>query len=207
MTSRIRLDDKVIRTVLGDSDTQGFILFTIVLQEFGDAVMGDADAGVDPMDPAEMWAGLNSRFGTWITEEGENRVNAIITGLQDGRFWQDLETFMAVSTALFDGDLGDMIDVGFEDLSATEVMWAILEMSLVLNTDEAPEFSLNIREYVDQILLREQEDLTESVTQVGKAYALLMDQLIDLGVPSPMLRALDSEYSSVMESLEDGTLD
>lgn len=207
MTSRIRLDDKVIRTVLGDPDTQGLILFTIILQEFGDGVMGDDETGVEPMDPAEMWAGLHARFGTWMTEEGENRVNAIITGLQDGRFWRDLETFMAVSTALFDGDLGDMIDVGFEDLSATEVMWAILEMSLVWNADETPEFSLSIKEYVDQILLHEQEDLTDSVTKVEKAYAFMLDQLIDLGVPHSMLRALDEEYSTVMESMEDGRLD
>lgn len=196
-----------MRVALGDADTPGFVLLTIALHVFGDEVFGDPDEGVDQMDPSEMWAGLNFRFGTWVTEEGENRLNAIITGLQDGKFWRDLNTFMAVSTALFDGDLGDLINVGFEELSATELMWAILEMQLAWDAEETPDYSRDVQEYVDQVLLREQEDQTDNATEVEKAYVAMLDQLVEMGVASSMIRALDEEYAEVMENLADGQLD
>jgi hypothetical protein len=204
---RAKLDEGKMRVALGDADTSGFVLLTIVLHTFGDDVFGNAEEGIEPMDPAEMWAGLNFRFGTWVTEEGENKLNAIITGLQDGMFWQDLNTFMAVSTALFDGDLGDLINVGFEDLSATEIMWAILEMQLAWDSDETPEYSRDVQEYVDQVLLQEQEDQTDNATEIEKAYVAMLDQLVDMGIPTSMIRALDEEYAVVMENLADGQLD
>jgi hypothetical protein len=122
-------------------------------------------------------------------------------------FWQDLNTFMAVSTALFDGDLGDLINVGFEDLSATEIMWAILEMQLAWDSDETPEYSRDVQEYVDQVLLQEQEDQTDNATEIEKAYVAMLDQLVDMGIPTSMIRALDEEYAVVMENLADGQLD
>jgi hypothetical protein len=203
---RAELDEGKIRLALGDVETPGLVLFTIALYVFGDAVMGDPDEGIDQMDPTEMWAGFNARYGTWVTEEGENKLNAIITGLQDGRFWRDLDTFMAVSTALFDGDMGDIITVGFEELSAVELMWAVLEMQLALDSDETPEYSLAVQEYVDGILFREQEDQGENAKEVENAYLAMLDQLVELGVPTSMIRAMDEEYSEVMDNLADGQL-
>jgi hypothetical protein len=203
---RAKLDEGKMRVAVGDPDTSGIVLFTIALYIFGDEVLGDPDEGIEQMDPAEMWAGFHSRFGTWVTEEGENKLNAIITGLQEGRFWRDIDTFMAVCTALFDGDLGDLIDVGFEDLSATELMWAVLEMQLAWDSEEIPEYSLDVREYVDDILLREQEDQTDNATEVEKAYISMLDQLVDMGVAPSMIRAFDEEYAAVMENLADGQL-
>jgi hypothetical protein len=207
LRSKVTLDEGKMRVALGDPDTPGLVLFTIALYVLGDGVMGDPDEGVDQMDPAEMWAALHSRFGTWVTEEGENKLNAIIAGLEEGRFWRDLNTFMAVSTALFDGDLGDLITVGFEELSATELMWAVLEMQLVWDSDDVPEYSRDVQEYVNDILLQEQDDQTENATEVEKAYVAMLDQLMEMGVPTSMLRALDEDYATVMDNLADGQLD
>lgn len=207
LRSAVTLDEGKMRVAVGDPDTPGLVLFLIALYVLGDGVMGNPEEGVDQMDPSEMWAELHTRFGTWVTEEGENRLNAITTGLQEGRFWQDLDTFMAVSTALFDGDLGDLIDVGFEELSATEIMWAILEMQLAWDSEEIPEYSRPVQEYVNDVLLREQEDQTENVTEVEKAYVAMLDQMLEMGVPTSMLRALDEDYAEVMDNLADGQLD
>lgn len=205
-TTPVTLDDGKVRAALADPDTSGFVLFVIALREFGDAVLGDEEAGVEMMDPAEMWADLHSRYGSWVTEDGENKLSALITGLQGARFWRDLDVFMAVSTALFDGDLGDMIEVGFEKLSATEVMWAVMEMGLAWDAAEPPEFSLPIQEYVDRILLEEQEDQSANAAAVEGDFLNMMDQLREMGVPPAMLRALDEDYAITMQGMEDGSI-
>ena len=206
MSTPVQLDAGAIRKAIGDPDTPGLVLFTIALGAFGPAVMGDDEEGVEQMDPAEMWAELNSRYGTWVTEEGENKLNAIITGLADGSFWRDVDVFMAVATALFDGDLGDILDVGFEDLSATEIMWAILEMGLAWDSDEVPEFSLDVQQYVNSVMSYEQEEQEQNMLEVDQAYMAMLDQMRELGIPGSMIRAWDEEYAQVVAALEDGVL-
>jgi hypothetical protein len=127
--------------------------------------------------------------------------------MTNGAFWRDEEVFMAVCTALFDGDLGDMITAGMEELSATELMWSILEMELAWDSDEIPDYSLNIKTYIEKTLRREQEDQVENSKEVEKAYLIMLRQLQDIGVPASMIRAWDEEYSEVMEELESGYVD
>jgi len=202
----LQLNENKIRKALGDADTPGLVLFTIALWTFGPALMGDPDEGIEPLDPAEMWSELNSRYGTWVTEEGENKLNALITGLTNGAFWRDQTVFMSVATALFDGDLGDLITAGFEDLNATEIMWAVLEMELAWDSDETPEFSLDVRDYIESSLRDEQEDQVENSKEVEKAYLTMLRQLQEIGVPPAMIRMWDEEYADVMEDLEDADL-
>ena len=202
----IHLDEGKIRVALGDPDTPGLVLFTIALWCFGDLVMGNPDEGIEPMDPAEMWASFNERFGTWVTEEGENKLNAVITGLRGAAFWEDQEVFVSCTTALYDGDLGDLINSGMEDLSATEIMWAILEMELVWDSPDTPEFAYSIQNYVGEQLAEEQEDQVENSKEVEKAYLSMLGQLQDLGVPPSIIRAWDEEFADVMEMLEDGKI-
>lgn len=186
---------------LGDPDTPALVLFIIALYHFGDEVMGDPDEGIDPMDPAEMWADLNSIYGTWLTEEGENKLNAMINGLRGGLFWRDVDVFIAVSTALFDGDLGDLVSISFEELSATEIMWAMMEMSLAWDSDETPDLSWKIQEYVDEVLSMEQEDQDMNATEVEKSYLGMLDQMRDIGVPVEIIREWDEDYAAVMNEI------
>ena len=203
----VRLDEGKIRRALGDPDTPGLVLFTIALYEFGPAVMGDEEEGIEQLDPAEMWADLHTKFGTWVTEEGENKLNALITGLTGGLFWTDLDVFQACVISLFDGDLGDLIASGFEDLNATELMWAIVEMQLAWDSDETPEFSYDIQQLVEDVLMQEQEDQSANANAVERAYLEMLEQLRELGVPTSMIRAWDEEYTEVMSNLEDGNVD
>jgi len=200
----VGLDEGEIRKALGDSDTSGVVLFVIALRCFGDGVMGDPEQGIEQMDPAEMWAELNSRYGAWVTEEGENKLNAIITGLEDGQFWRDPEVFTAVAMALFDGDLGDLVGAGFDSLNATEVLWAVTEMGMVMDTEEAPPFSHSVQRCVQDVFEFEQEDQEQNIAEVERAYVLVLDQLNALGIPMEMLRSLDEEYVTAVENFRDG---
>lgn len=196
------LDIGKCRVALGDPDTPGFVLLTIALWTFKDRVFGDEEADVEQMDPAEMWAEFNEVFGTWVTEEGENKLNALITALSSPAFYTEVETFMAVANALFDGDLGDLVDGVFEEPSVIEIMWATLEVELARDdADVNPPFSRNVAEFVSKKLREEQEDHTMHANAVNEVFVDMLDQLKDLGVPLSALRLLSVEYAEVAEAM------
>ena len=198
--SPIQIDIGKARVALGDPDTCAFVLLTIAMWAFGDEVLGDPEAGIEPMDPSELWAGLNETFGTWVTEEGENKLNALMLALQGDLFYRDIEVFSAVSQALFDGDLGDLINGTFDDLSTVEIMWATLEVELAREDEDGPpQFSDAITDMINRLLLMEQENHEDDIGMVRAEYYKLLDQLRDIGVPASAIRMLDEEYAETME--------
>lgn len=197
-----RLDKNKCRPVLADPDTPGFVLLTIALSTFGARVFGDEDAGIEAMDPAEMWAEFNETYGTWVSEEGENKLNALITALSSMDFYKDLTTFMAVSNALYDGDLGDMINGVFEEPSVIEMMWATLEVELARDdNDAAPPLSPQVAEFMAAKMAEEQEDLSAHEEAVNEAFFDMLDTLNEIGVPLSALRLLSEEYAEVKEAV------
>jgi len=198
--SPVQIDIGKARVALGDPDTCAFVLLTIAMWTFGDEVLGDPEAGIEPMDPSELWAGLNETFGTWVTEEGENKLNALMLALQGDLFYRDIEVFSAVSQALFDGDLGDLINGTFDDLSTVEIMWATLEVELAREDEDGPpQFSDAITDMINRLLVMEQENHDDDIGMVRAEYYKLLDQLRDIGVPAPAIRMLDEEYAETME--------
>ena len=199
----MQIDMGKSRVALGDPDTPGLVLLTIAMWAFGDEVLGDPDGGIEPMDPSELWAGLNEIFGSWVSEEGENKLNALTLALQGDLFYRDVEVFQAVCTALFDGDLGDLITTGFEDLTATEIMWAVLEVELAREDEEGPpEFSSGVQNYIGNALAQEQDNQDENAAEIKMAYRAMLDQLKDIGVPVSAIRLWDAEYAEAMEFLD-----
>lgn len=199
----IQLNMGKARVALGDPDTPGLVLLTIAMWAFGDEVLGDPDAGIEPMDPSELWAGLNEIFGSWVSEEGENKINALTMALQGDLFYRDVEVFQAVCTALFDGDLGDLIATGFEDLTATEIMWSVLEVELAREDEEGPpEFSSGVMNYISNALAQEQDSQDENSAEIKIAYQAMLDQMKDIGVPVSAIRLWDAEYAETMEFLD-----
>jgi hypothetical protein len=198
--SPVQIDIGKARVALGDPDTCAFVLLTIAMWTFGDEVLGDPEAGIEPMDPSELWAGLNETFGTWVTEEGENKLNALMLALQGDLFYRDIEVFSAVSQALFDGDLGDLINGTFDDLSTVEIMWATLEVELAREDEDGPpQFSDAITDMINRLLAMEQENHDDDIGMVRAEYYKLLDQLRDIGVPASAIRMLDEEYAETME--------
>jgi hypothetical protein len=202
--SPIKLDIGKARVAIGDPDTPAFVLLTIAMWAFGDRVLGDPSEGIEPMDPAELWAGLHEIFDTWITEEGENKLNALLLALQGDIFYRDVEVFHSVAQALLDGDLGDLINGKFDDLSAVEIMWAVLEVELARDDDQGPpEFSYGVTELINRVMLIEPEGHEEDTTFVRQEYFRMLDQLRDIGIPNAALRALDEEYAATMDIFDE----
>lgn len=197
-----QLDMEKCRVALGDPDTPGFVLLTIAMWAFRERLFGDLEQGVEPMDPSEIWAETNEIFGTWIPEEGENKLNALMLAISTPAFYQDVETFCAVSNALFDGDLGDMVDGSFEEPTVIEMMWATLEVELARDDDdEVPPFSLKVRDFLGRRMREEQEDHTMHEAAVNEVYFDMLDTLRDIGVPLSALRLLSTEYAEVTEAV------
>lgn len=192
-----------IRVELGDPEAHGLTLLTILLYTFGPAVFGDEAAGVDRMDPSEMWAGLNAAYGTWLTEEGENRVNALMTAMDSPLFYRDPAVFEAVTVALCDGDLGDILHGEFEDVTALEMLWAILEVELANDAEEGPpEFSPQVMDYIDSQLSDESENLDDAKAGVEAEFRELIRDLERIGVSRAALRHYHAEFVEVMEAEE-----
>lgn len=201
--NKVELDAGKIRLAIGDPDTPGLVLLMIMLWTFGPRVFGDPEEGVSPMDPAEMWAETNETYGSWVTEQGENKVNALLTGLTDENFWHDIEIFKAVCTSLIDGDLGDLVAVGMEDLAAVDIMWAVLEMELAWDNPHTPDFSSEIDAYINRVIDEEQDDHRENSREVEKNYYIMIRQMEELGVPSDIIRHWEYEYAEVMSDLRE----
>ena len=201
--SPTQLDIGKARVALGEPSTPAFVLLTIAMWAFGDEVLGDPEAGIEPLDPSELWAGLNEVFGTWVTEEGENKLNALLLALQGDLFYRDIEVFQSVCHALFDGDLGDLINGQFDELSSVEIMWAVLEVELARQDEDGPpKFVDAINDLINQTLLLEPDNHDEDVGMVRTEYYQLLDQLREIGVPVAAIRMLDEEYSETMDIFE-----
>ena len=202
--SPIDLDFGAVRVALSDPDTTGLVLLTIVMWAFGDAVLGDPENNLEPMEAPELWASIDEKFGTWVSEEGENKLNALLLALQGDLFYRDVEVFQAVCVALLDGDLGDLVSGTLEDLTATEVMWAVLEVELAREDEEGPpEFSSGVMAYISNVLSSEQESQEENAAEVKVAYRSMLDQMRSIGVPTSAIRLWDYEYAETMDFMED----
>jgi hypothetical protein len=198
----IQLDEGEIRLALSDPETHAFTLLTIAMWAFGDAVLGDWEAGVEPMDPAELWAGLHDRFGVWISEGGENKLNALFMALQGDLFYRDVEVFQAVCGSLLDGDLGDLIELEFADLTVPEIMWGIAEVEIARQEPGGPEFSLGVQKYIEDALAIEDENLDAAEEEIKDEYLEMMRGRRKRGVPNSALRLLDEEMADTLEFLD-----
>lgn len=181
--TRQPLNESEMPRLLGDPDTQGIVLLTILMWAFGDAV-----AGEEAMDPAELWAATRERFGVWISEEGENKVNGLITALQSENFYRDPETFIAVCMSLASGDIGDLADGVMEELEAFEAVWGSIEVMLARDDEDVPDFSPSVRDIFEQASLR---DTQASVAeQVRRELEDMRSRLVSLGVSDTHLGLL-----------------
>lgn len=190
MTQPVQLDEGACRRLLGDPDTPAFVLLTIAMWALGPIVLGDPDGDVDAEDPAEVVAALYDRFDVWITDEGQNKLNAITMALQGDLFYRDVDVFNAVVTALPDGDLGDLIDNEMaSDITLADIMWAMLEVDIAAghDADTRPKFSPGVQAIVDREFTQSQEDMTEVYAEVSAAFDAVLSGLRDIGVPDGMI--------------------
>lgn len=190
------------RQAIEDSDTPGLVLLVIAMHAFKDDLLGDPEQNIEPMDPVEIWQGLYDIYGGWVTEEGENRLNALLLALRGDFFYQDVEVFRAVCSALVDGDIADSIAGEFDEVSALDIAWAITEVELARNVEEPEDFSRSVREFIDSVVSDEQEEQEETLNELRDLYDDCMARLLAIGVTANEIRLLDDDYAQAIRAME-----
>ena len=195
------LNPAKVRRLLTDETAHALPLFTVALHTFGPRLF-EAEDG-EPMDPSEIWAELHEVYDAWITEDGENRLNALLMALQGGdMFYKDTEIFHAVCAALWSGDIGDLISGQLTALTPLEIMWATMCVELAREDEEGPPaFGYAVRDYMKKIFADEPDDQEQSNALLQEEFRYMLDQLRMIGVPAGALRLWDAEYAETVDYL------
>lgn len=135
LTAASPLDRDTCARLLADPETSATTLHLIVLTTYGDAVYGDPDQGLMPIDPVLLWALIREDFGVTVPESNENKLNALITAISTDAFYETEEAFVATCLALYNGDMGDIVNGILEDITAPEALWGMYEVALNRNDD------------------------------------------------------------------------
>jgi hypothetical protein len=174
--------------LLRDSSTLGTTVLVILLQTYGEELFD--------LDPLEIYARVQEDFRATLSEEGENRLNALLFAISSDAFYEDPEVFRAVSTSLYDGDLGDLVTGGLEPITVPEMLWAVYEVGQ-LREDE-PDFTAGINRIMDETIADEAEEQDMENVEVLPYYERFLEstkkdlfkQLSSIGVSKQELLAL-----------------
>lgn len=172
-------DKRVAAQLLRDPSTFGVTLLSILGQAYGASVLD--------MDPLEVYALCEEDLNATLTEDGENRLNAITICATSDSFYKDPDVFRAVCTCLYDGDLGDLVSGAMEELSVAEMLWAIYEVGLL--HEEPIGFSPSVLKVIEYEIGQEATDGEDGNYEafVEQAKLELMEQLTLLNVPPEAL--------------------
>lgn len=198
---------------LSNPDTFGTVLHLIVLSAYGDELYGDPDNGVDPLDPVELYARIKEDFRVELTEEGENKLQAILLAVSTDAYFDDVSAFVAISHTLTNGDLGDLVNGFLEEISVPEFMWGAYEV--LLNRDDQPEFSAAVQREIQNIVASESDEEDSAQEGASGSYYQryvdnqkleLAQQLTDLGLDEAQVSQFvnNSEESKHKEESRQG---
>lgn len=179
------LDRKVVYRLLNDNGTYGTVLHAIALRSYGPEIY--------ELDPLELFTRLEEDYGGRLTEEHENKLNAILTLMTTDAFHEEKDAFRAICNALTSGDPGmDLLD----ELTVPEIFWGIYEAEV--NRDSEA-LSPGIQEMIEQAILSEADDPDEAedlfsyvFSFLREARAELQEQLRSLGMEAGDLPPVDA---------------
>jgi hypothetical protein len=180
--------------LFADPNVAATILHTMILAAYKDEVYGDEDT--DALDPVELWVRVKEDFRVTVSEENENKLNALMFALSTDAFYDDPLAFTSICMALAQGDLGDLVDGMMEDLTVPEMLWGIYEVEL--NRDDQPEFSRAILALIDETIAEQADEIGVDVTDVVPSYERYVAEARDemfadmrkLGIEEQVIRKL-----------------
>ena len=140
MSPKYPYDMEISRELLRDASASATVKLIIVMAAYPDEVFGDAEKEIEPLDPIELWMRIEEDFRVTLPEQAENKINALVTALSTDAFYDRVEPFAAICSALYVGDMDDIIDQSFDELTLPEMLWGIFEVELGRegSTDFAP---------------------------------------------------------------------
>jgi len=116
--------------LLRDESTYGVVLMAILLVEYGYSIFAK--------DVLEVYQDVKEDFDAILSEEGENRLNAMLLATTTDGFYTNVDIFDAICTSLYDGDLGDLVDGLMEPTTVPEMLWAYYEVGLIYDAPQLP---------------------------------------------------------------------
>jgi len=177
--------------LLKDPRTTATTVMVLAYKAVGDALFGDPDQEVPPIDPVELWTEMEEVYSTHVSEAAENRLNALLLALESDAFDTEPDAFMAVCNSLADGDLGDMIDGAIELPTFDEALWALAEVSLIRG--QVVELTPATIEVLATIAADEDESPEKAAndqTLVLERAARLQAELLAIGAPSALVESI-----------------
>jgi hypothetical protein len=168
------LDKRAASALLREPDTLATTIHVILLTAYPD-LYGDPITGEEPLDPLEIYARVLDDFNAVIPEEGENRINALLTAVPTDLFYQDPLAFQSVANALYTGDIGDLVEGFMDDLTVPEILWSIYEVGL--NRGDEIDFSPAVQRLIDAEIASEAQDMEEDVDEIIPYYARFVEEM------------------------------
>ncbi len=160
---------EVAAELFRNPDTCGSVILIILLSTYGEELF--------EMDPVEIYVRIQEDFHSTLTEEGENKLNAIMMALSTEAFYEDPLAFRAIASALYDGDLGDIVEGALEDLTVPEILWAVYEVGLLRDDTEEPEFSPAVKRVMEEEMSSEAEELDMEQAEVIPYYERFVEEM------------------------------
>lgn len=142
---------KVAAELLENPETEATVIHYILLRKYGEELYS--------ADPVDIYARIGADFHAQLSEEGENRLNALLLALTTDAPYDEEEPFEAVCMALASGTIPDGMDgamEGIDGLTVAEMLWGVYEMSI--NLDEVPEFSEAVVHFMARVM---EEEMSE----------------------------------------------
>ena len=193
-----RFDTERCRQLLGDPDTRGLTIYSILLDRYGPtALHGDEDE--EAWDPIVLYNQIETDFRITFPVENENRLQAVLTALETDAFYTDPMVFSAICMALGEGDLGDIVNGTLEEISLPEALWGLIEVGLL--RDDEQTMDPPVAAVMTSLIQEEREDPADSsvVSAVLDTADDLRRELESLGVPSGHLDAIAKMLDNLLE--------
>lgn len=152
-----------------DPETCGSVILIILLATYGEEIFD--------LDPLEIYVRIQEDFHATLTEEGENKLNAIMMALSTNAFYEDPLAFRSISSALYDGDIGDLVEGSLEDLTIPEILWAVYEVGLLRDETEETEFSPAVQRVMEEEMSNEAEEMDIEEAEVVPHYERFVEEM------------------------------
>ena len=183
----LRLDEKAVYRALSDDGTFATCLHIICLANYG--------ADIYAWDTLELLRRLEEDFNVRVTDDNENKLNAILMATSTDIFYEDPEAFRGICETLTNGDPG----VGMLDtLTLPEAVFGLYEVEV----NHGPNvLSPRVQAVLDQAMRTEATDSESAGADAGD-YALayledrrqdLIRQLQELGIPTAGLPPIQAD--------------
>lgn len=143
------LDEKAVYNILTDDAAYGTVLLAICYVAYPDDLFD--------VDSLELYLRLEEDFGAAPTDDNKNKLQALMTAVSTNFFYENLDAFKSICNSLIEGDPG-IGELGMEDPTVLEILWAVYEVGLVMDDDEDDAFSPSIERYIERAIYSEAED-------------------------------------------------